>query len=175
MGGVDKGLLLLRGRPLVAHVIERLQPQVASLLINANRHADAYRALGHDVVTDRVDGFAGPLAGLEAGLAAADAPLLATAPCDSPFLPTDLVARLAAARSTDDADAAVVSIDGRWQPVFALVHVRVQPLLAAFLQRGARKAEEFYATLRTVQVAFDDQARAFANLNTRDELAGYER
>lgn len=175
MGGVDKGLVLLQGRPLVAHVVERLQPQVSSLLINANRHEDAYRALGCPVVTDRVEGFAGPLAGLEAGLAAADAPLLATAPCDSPFLPMDLVRRLGAARAVDDADAAVVIIDGRWQPVFALLHVRVQPALADFLQRGARKVEEFYATLRTVPVAFDDEAPAFANLNTRDELAGYER
>lgn len=175
MGSVDKGLVLLRGRPLVAHVIDRLSPQVASLLINANRHVDAYRALGHAVVADRVDGFAGPLAGLEAGLDAAAAPLLATVPCDSPFLPPDLVARLAAARAAADSDAAVVSIDGRLQPVFALVHVRVKPSLAAFLQRGARKAEDFYSTLRTAHVAFDDEPQAFANLNTREELASYER
>lgn len=175
MGSVDKGLVMLHGRPLVAHVVERLRPQVASLLINANRHADAYGALGHAVVADRVDGFAGPLAGLEAGLGAADSALLATVPCDSPFLPPDLVARLVAARAADDADAAVVSIGGRLQPVFALVHARVQPSLAGFLLRGARKAEDFYALLRTVPVVFDDEAQAFANLNTREELSNYER
>lgn len=175
MGSIDKGLALLHGRPLVAHVIERLRPQVTSLLINANRHLDAYRALGHAVVADRVDGFAGPLAGLQAGLDASDAPLLVTVPCDSPFLPPDLVARLAAARSIDDADAAVVSIGGKLQPVFALVHTRVQPALADFLQRGARKVEEFHATLNSVHVAFDDEAQAFANLNTREELSSYER
>lgn len=175
MGSVDKGLLLLQGRPLVAHVVERLRPQVATLLINANRNLDAYGSLGHAVIADRVDGFAGPLAGLDTGLGATDAPLLATAPCDSPFLPPDLVARLAAARAAADADAAVVSIGGRLQPVFALVHVRVQPLLARFLQDGGRKAEDFYATLHSVAVAFDDQPQAFVNLNTRAELQQYER
>lgn len=175
MGSVDKGLVLLQGRPLVAHVVERLRPQVATLLINANRNLNAYGGLGHAVVPDRIDGFAGPLAGLDTGLGAADAPLLATAPCDSPFLPSDLVARLAAARVVEDADAAVVSIGGRLQPVFALVHTRVQPQLARFLQEGGRKVEDFYASLHHVAVAFDDQPQAFVNLNTRAELARYER
>lgn len=178
MGSVDKGLVLLHGRPLVSHVAGRLQPQVTRLLISANRNLDAYRALGYEVAPDRIGGFAGPLAGLDAGLqvaAAMDAPLLVTAPCDSPFLPPDLVARLAAARAADDADAAVASIDGRLQPVFALVHVRVRPQLVRFLQKGGRKAEDFHATLRHVAVAFDDQPQAFINLNTRAELQQYER
>jgi len=175
MGSVDKGLMLLQGRPLVAHVVERLRPQVATLLINANRNLDAYRSLGHAVVPDRIDGFAGPLAGLDTGLSAADAMLLVTAPCDSPFLPSDMVARLAAARDAEDADAAVVCIGGRLQPVFALVHTRVRPLLTDFLQAGGRKAEDFYATLHSVEVAFDDQPQAFVNLNTRAELEQYER
>lgn len=175
MGGIDKGLAALQGRPLAAHVIERLRPQVTSLLINANRHADAYRALGHAVVKDGIDGFAGPLAGLLAGLDASDAPLLATVPCDAPFLPPDLVARLALARATGDSDAAVARVADRLQPVFALVHGRVRPSLAEFLQCGGRRAEDFFASLRTVHVAFDDQPQAFANLNTREELATYER
>src|SRR5438477_11707836 len=86
MGSVDKGLVLLQGRPLVRHVLERFSPQVDEILINANRNIAAYEALGHPVIRDRVEGYAGPLAGLHAGLMHARHPLAATVPCDSPFL-----------------------------------------------------------------------------------------
>jgi GTP:adenosylcobinamide-phosphate guanylyltransferase len=107
MGGVDKGLQLLDGRPMVAQVIERLQPQVDELLINANQNLDRYAAFGHRVVPDSIEGFAGPLAGLERGLANATHGLVATVPCDSPFLPADLVIRLYEALATGGADLAV--------------------------------------------------------------------
>ena len=91
MGGVDKGLVELEGRPLVAHVLARLAPQVGALLINANQNRERYAAFGHPVVPDEVGGFAGPLAGLHAGMTHAATPYVATVPCDSPFLPPDLV------------------------------------------------------------------------------------
>src|SRR5437879_5449530 len=94
MGGVDKGLQPFRGSSLVAHVIERLAPQVDELLINANRNPAEYARFGHRVVADEIEGFAGPLAGFERGLAHAGGALVVTVPCDSPFLPTDLVRRL---------------------------------------------------------------------------------
>ena len=90
MDSRDKGLIAFRGKPMVAHVIERLAPQVGSLIINANRNLDQYGGLGYPVVSDEVSGYAGPLAGLHAGLRACTTPLIVTAPCDSPFLPTDL-------------------------------------------------------------------------------------
>src|SRR5215831_12523728 len=94
MGGVDKGLQPFRGKPMVEHVVARFAPQVDELLINANRNLDAYARLGHRVIADEIEGFAGPLAGFERGLAHAKGALVVTAPCDSPFLPLDLVARL---------------------------------------------------------------------------------
>ena len=100
MDRVDKGLALLDGKPMVRHVIERFAPQVGELIINANQHADAYGAYGYRVIADVIDGFAGPLAGLHAALSVAGFPLVATVPCDSPFLPDDLVARLSASLST---------------------------------------------------------------------------
>jgi molybdopterin-guanine dinucleotide biosynthesis protein A len=175
MGGVDKGLVEIRGRPFVAHVIERLRPQVDALLINANQNLEQYAAFGHDVVPDRLGGFAGPLAGLDAGLHATTAPLLVTAPCDSPFLPRDLVARLANARADDDADLAVARTGTQPHPVFALVHTRVRPHLARFLASGERKIDLWYSTLRVVEVAFDDEPEAFININTRGEIAQFER
>jgi len=175
MGGVDKGLQLLQGRPLMQHVIERLRPQVDSMMINANQNLERYADFGCPVVPDRIGGFAGPLAGLNAGLTATDAPLIATVPCDSPFLPHDLVARLAKARSAIDADIAVARTGDQPHPVFALVCARVQPHLANFLARGERKIDHWYASLKVTEVAFDDEAEAFANINTRDELAQHDR
>lgn len=174
MGGVDKGLQPLHGRPLIQHVIERLRPQLDSVLINANQNLERYAEFGCPVVPDRIAGFAGPLAGLDAGLHATNAPFIVTVPCDSPFLPPDLVARLAAARSAIDADIAVARTGDQPHPVFALVCTRVRGHLADFLARGERKIDRWYADLKMVEVAFDDEADAFANINTRAELAQHE-
>jgi molybdopterin-guanine dinucleotide biosynthesis protein A len=175
MGGVDKGLQSLQGQPLIRHVIDRLRPQVDGVMINANQNLERYAEFGCPVLPDRIGGFAGPLAGLDAGLHATAAPLIVTAPCDSPFLPHDLVARLAAARSAADADVAVARTGGQPHPVFALVSTRVRSHLADFLARGERKIDLWYATLKVVEVAFDDEADAFANINTRAELAQHDR
>src|SRR6185437_902575 len=129
MGNVDKGFVELDGRPLVAHVIERLAPQVATLVINANQNAERYAAFGHPVVADAIGGFAGPLAGLHAGLAVARTSHVVTVPCDSPFLPDDLAARLAAAMAAVDAELAVARTGDQPHPVFALVAVGVLPHL----------------------------------------------
>ncbi|OGA17265.1 MAG: molybdenum cofactor guanylyltransferase MobA [Betaproteobacteria bacterium RIFCSPLOWO2_02_FULL_66_14] len=170
MGGVDKGLQRYRGKPLAQWAIERFAPQVDELLINANQNADAYAAFGHRVVPDELGGFAGPLAGLHAGMKAASGSLVATVPCDSPFLPGDLVARLRAALAAND--LAVAKTGAQPHPVFALVRRAVLPHLDAFLAGGGRKIDAWYATLKVVEVAFDDEADAFRNLNTREELEG---
>ena len=171
MGGVDKGLVELDGMPMVAHVIARLAPQVGEILVNANQNAERYGALGHRVVPDALGGFAGPLAGLHAGLTQATTTHAVTVPCDSPFLPNDLVARLARGMMRDEAQLAVARTFDQPHPVFALVRVDVLPHLAAFLDSGGRKIDAWYTTLRVVEVPFDDCADAFRNINTRDELA----
>jgi molybdopterin-guanine dinucleotide biosynthesis protein A len=168
MGGVDKGLQLLRGRPMVEHVLARLAPQVAEILINANQNLEAYGRFGHRVVPDAIGGFAGPLAGLQAGLAEAKSDLVQTVPCDSPFLPLDLVVRLK--KELKDNDLAVAKTDEQPHPVFALVRACVRPNLEAFLAGGGRKIDAWYATLKVVEVPFDDEAEAFRNINTREEL-----
>jgi molybdopterin-guanine dinucleotide biosynthesis protein A len=170
MGTVDKGLVPLDGRPMVAHVLARLTPQVDDILINANQHAADYAAFGHRVIADAIGGFAGPLAGLQVGLANAGHALVATVPCDSPFLPDDLVARLASAMTAHGAELAVARTFDQPHPVFALVRRDVLPHLTRFLEGGGRKIDAWYATLRIVEVAFDDEADAFRNINTTDEL-----
>jgi len=168
MGGVDKGLQPLRGKPMVAWVIERLAPQVGEILVNANQNLEAYAKFGHRVVPDAIGGFAGPLAGLHAGLAAASHPLAVTVPCDSPFLPLDLVARLR--KALGDHDLAVAKTGDQPHPVFSLVRRAVLDHLAQFLSSGGRKIDAWYATLKVVEVSFDDEADAFRNINTREEL-----
>lgn len=169
MGGVDKGLQELRGKPMVQWVLERLAPQVDELVINANQNLDRYRAFGHRVVCDEVGGFAGPLAGLHAGLKAIRHPLAATAPCDSPFLPADLVLRLK--KALGKSDLAVAKTGTQPHPVFALVRRECRESLEAFLAAGGRKIDAWYAALKVVEVSFDDEPGAFRNINTREELA----
>ncbi|MFO1415651.1 MAG: molybdenum cofactor guanylyltransferase MobA [Burkholderiales bacterium] len=171
MGSVDKGLVPLAGQPMVAHVLARLAPQVGAIVINANQNADRYAAFGHPVVPDEVGGFAGPLAGLHAGMTRAATPYVVTVPCDSPFLPADLVPRLAAALAARRAQLAVAYTGAQPHPVFALVDRGVLGHLAAFLQGGGRKIDAWYATLAVAAVPFDDEEAAFRNINTPDELA----
>ncbi len=171
MGGVDKGLALLDGRPLAARVIERLAPQVGTLLISANRNPQAYGAHGYPVLADRVEGFAGPLAGLHAGLAACATPLLICAPCDAPFLPLDLVARLREALYRDgDHQLAVPRTGDGLQPTFALMRREVLAELTAYLDAGGRRMQAWYGQLRMATVDFPDGA-AFGNINTPEDLA----
>ena len=159
---------------MVAHVIGRLAPQVDALLINANQNAERYAAFGHPVVPDRIAGYAGPLAGLHAGLSASSTPLLVSVPCDSPFLPLDLVARLRSALEANHAQLAVAKTGDQAQPVFSLVRRDVEGDLTAFLEAGGRKIDAWYARLTVVEVSFDDEVAAFANINTREELTGFQ-
>jgi molybdopterin-guanine dinucleotide biosynthesis protein A len=170
MGGIDKGLARLGGRAMIEHVIERLSPQVAELIINANRNTERYAQLGYRVVPDVIEGFAGPLAGLERGLAEAAHDLVVTAPCDSPFLPLDLVTRLHGALNAAQADLAVARTGSQPHPVFCLCRRRLHPHLESYLAQGGRKIDAWYAALKVVEVAFDDQAEAFGNINTPWEL-----
>ena len=174
MGGIDKGLQELRGRPMAQWVVERLAPQVDELLINANQNGERYAAFGHRIVPDQIPDFAGPLAGLHAALSAAAHPLVATAPCDSPFLPADLIIRLHAALTANSADLAVARTFEQAHPVFCLCKREVLPHLTGFLESGGRKIDRWYATLKVVEVAFDDEAEAFENINTREELSRFD-
>lgn len=175
MGGVDKGLQELDGRPLVAHIIERLQPQVGGVLINANRSLERYADFGYPVISDAVQGFAGPLAGLHAALSAASTLYVATVPCDSPFLPVDLVFRLFSALTAEGAQIAIARTGEQVHPVFCLCQRALLPDLTDYLQRGERRFAGWTARFPVVEVAFDDQPTAFANINTREELSGFSR
>lgn len=167
MGGQDKGLLTVAEQPLVHWTLKRLQAQVPIVHINANRQLARYRQFGCPVIADKIGGFAGPLAGIHAGMTAATSEWLVTVPCDSPFFPDDLTARLSAA--SDTADIAVAVADGRPQPVFMLVKTALAEDLADFLTKGDGKIARWYGRHKHAEVPFAD-GRAFDNINTPAEL-----
>lgn len=167
MGGRDKGLEPFAGLPLVGHVVKRLKDQVAELLINANRNADAYRFFADRVIADEETGFKGPLMGIYSGLRAANTPWLLVAPCDSPALPDELVARMVA--GIGDHDIAVAFDGERLHPVVALLRTSLADDLAATLAEGERKIDRWYARHAWCKVDMSDCPDAFANLNTEEE------
>lgn len=173
MGGADKGLELLESRPMVEFVIARFAPQVDELLIVANRNLERYGSFGHRVVSDAIGDFAGPLAGLHRGMREAANELVCTVPCDSPFLPADLVTRLRMPVEAG-ADLAVATTGGRQQPVFCLTRRSLLPQLESYLASGQRRFDGWYAALRTVAVSFDNDT-AFANINTAAELRAFDK
>ena len=173
MGGVDKGLQLHAGTPMAQHALTRLTPQVGSVMINANRNLEAYAAFGAPVWPDADGDYSGPLSGFLAGLTHCETPYLVTVPCDSPLFPLDLVQRLAAALVEQDAEIAMAATrEGgalQVQPVFCLLKTELRESLIRFTQSGQRKIDKWTAQHRCVEVPFDD-AQAFANANTPDEL-----
>lgn len=174
MGGRDKGWIEFRGRPLVEHVIARMRPQVATLMISANRSLERYRALGLPVLVDDdggVEPFPGPLAGWLTALRACKTPWIACAPCDAPFLDLSLVARLADSLGASRAAAAYVG--ERMEPMFCLLHVDLVDELAQALGHGQRCAE---AWLRGVGAAPAEflHSPAFTNVNSIDDLRAHE-
>lgn len=176
MGGVDKGLQMFRGVPMVLHAILRLSPQVGALIINANQNIGPYEGFGYPVWPDQMGGFEGPLAGLQTGLSLCETDYLVTVPCDSPFLPENLVAALGEALTAAGADIAVAVTEEderRTHPVFSLMKAGVLASLTTYLQGGGRKIETWYRSLPFVEVLFPD-ADAFRNINTVDELRRFE-
>jgi len=186
MGGVDKGLQNHLGMPLALHCLLRLQLQVGSAMVNANRNLGAYESMGVPVWPDTQADFAGPLAGMLVGLEHCETPWLATVPCDTPNFPLDLVERLAAAAQAEGADIAMAATREpaleaganaaaqgqpvvQVQPVFCLLKASLLESLQAFLDSGQRKIDRWTAQHRCATVVFDDSA-AFFNANTVEEL-----
>ena len=174
MGGVDKGLVSVNGRPMIRWVIDVLRPQVADVLLNANRNLAQYREFGYPVIDDGDREFRGPLAGIASGLRAAQSPYVAFAPCDSPLVCGDLVTRLRAALELEKTRIAVAHDGARLQPVFALLERSLLDDLVRYLDDGGRKIDRWYAEHGYAQADFSDVADSFANINAPDEKRALE-
>jgi len=168
LGGIDKGLVKLKDKPLIEHLINRIRPQSPNIIISANRNLESYRQFGFPVYQDDIDDYAGPLAGILKALKKSPTEWLMTVPADSPFIPDDLAERLATKSS---GNKVVVAHDGkRLQPTFSLIHQSQASSLEQFLQGGERKAQVWMLQQSHDSVDFSDKANAFININTEEEL-----
>ena len=172
MGGLNKGLVSLHGRPMIQHVIDRLAPQVATIIISANQDVDQYRAFGYEVIEDLLPQAQGPLAGIYSALTLINTEWLMCAPCDVPNLPLDIVSRLS---HNQPHRLARVAHDGqRQQSACCLLHVSLRDKLKTFIESGQHAVHRFLAEQNVLEVEFSDQARAFDNINTLLELQQHD-
>lgn len=174
MGGADKGLLQFLGKPLVARICNALKPQADELMLNANRNLQQYRQLGYLVVTDELDDYQGPLAGMHSALLAAEHNWLLTIPCDGPFVATDYAAKMLAAAHANKVYLAVAHDGTRLQPVYALLHRKLATSLTHFLQGNTRKIDAWYQQHEFAVVDFSESSAMFTNINTPQQLAELE-
>lgn len=166
MGGLDKGLMLFRGQPLVEHIIHGLQAQVGKIIINANRHLEDYRQYGYMVLSDPLTGFQGPLAGIAAALRFTTTPYLLTVPCDAPYVPPVLAQRLSEALERTQASIAIAHDGTNLQPLHSLLSRQLIDTLQDFLTSGQRRPRDWHKMHKTVTVDFSDYADLFSNMNT---------
>jgi len=169
MGGIDKGLVEIKGKSMVQYTLDVLEPMVDAVVVNANRNMEVYRTLGPKVVPDVLADHQGPLAGLSAGLAALGTDYIVMCPCDSPFLESELIAKLINHCVNECADIAVAHDGQRLQPVFCVVHSRVQTSLDNFLNSGERKIDRWFDCHTVVQVEASQFSSSFRNINTEEE------
>lgn len=168
--GGDKGLQSLQGRALIDWVLVAVRRDSDEILINANTAQEAYAHFGYRVIADQLPDWQGPLAGLHAALLCAKTDYVMTVPCDTPFLPDNLLARLLDALMQCSTDAAVAVAGGYRQPAIALYRRNVLPRLLAYLDSGGRKVSDWLDTLQVSEVVFDNESD-FDNINTLDDLA----
>jgi molybdopterin-guanine dinucleotide biosynthesis protein A len=174
MGGLDKGLVELAGRPMIEWVLEALRPQVGPLMINANRNPDIYSRYAVEVISDVIEGYLGPLAGVASALPLATTPYLMTVPCDTPLLPGDLAPRLLEALRHDKARIAAAHDGERLQPVFMLVERDLADDLQQYLREGGRKIDTWFARHRLAEVDLSDRRDCFVNVNDPEEKSRVE-
>ncbi|MDG3088152.1 molybdenum cofactor guanylyltransferase MobA [Vibrio hannami] len=168
MGGSDKGLVSFNDKPLIEYVYNALKHQVHSITISANRNIDDYQKYS-PVIRDERKGFQGPLAGIEVALKHSETIWTGFAPCDSPNLPNDLVARLTHELSPD-VDIYVAIVGSKVQPVFSVWNKRTLAKLTQYLENGDRKIMLFFDNCNTVYIDFSDIPHAFANLNSPEDV-----
>ena len=168
--GQDKGLVVYKNKTLIQHVIDRIQSQVNSILINANRNQETYESYGHPIISDELSNFQGPLAGFACAMKATKTDYIVTMPCDGPMLPLNLVSRMIDNLNGHTQSISVAHDGNRLQPVYAMIPVVLIDSLESFLANGDRKIDLWYAEHKTVLVDFSDQPESFFNVNKQEDL-----
>lgn len=170
MGGKDKGLVEIEGRPMIAYIIDALSPQVDSILINANRNISTYESYGYEVISDQLENFQGPLAGMASGLKHCHTDYIATVPCDGPVLPENYADILMDAATLAKSPISVGFDGERLQPVYALIHRDLLDDLNNYLASGERKIDRWYDKHNFVKANFSFCKEMFTNINTPEDV-----
>jgi len=170
MAGQDKGLINLDHKPLIEYVLEAFRDQVGSIIVNANRNKSVYAQYNYPVISDQLDDFCGPLAGIASVMQCCQTELMAAVPCDSPFIPNDLVQRLYQSLIEENADIAVAHDGERIQPVFTLLKCNLFGSIMDYLNSGERKMDKWFFQHPYAIVDFSDHPDLFLNINTPEDL-----
>ena len=174
MSGQDKGLVQLNKKAMIEYVLNAMKPQVSTIIINANRNQTVYEEYGFPVVTDQIEGYCGPLAGMASGLQAANTPFIVTVPCDSPLIPDNLVQKLYSILQDEDAEICTAHANERLQPVFTLMKTGLLSSMLEFLNNGERKIDKWFEKHRLAIADFSNQPDTFINVNSAEELKELE-
>ena len=170
MGGQDKGLIILNNKPMIEYIIDVFKPQTPKLIINANRNHEIYSQYGLEIVADELTGFCGPLAGMASALQTIESDYMVTAPCDSPFIPTDLVQRLAETLQDNSTEISVAHDGNRIQPVFCMMKSSLKQSLNDYLLAGERKIDRWFEQHKYAIANFSDVPETFDNINTPEDV-----
>jgi len=170
MGGVDKGLQTLHGKPLFQFIYDRLHSQVEHISVNANRNQAIYATAGLPVFGDNIEGFQGPLSGILTALERADSDFILFVPCDSPFFPDNLLEKLKSAVDFHGVSIAYVHDGEREHPTFCLMARSLKDKLSTYLASGERRMLQFMRQYGAVSVDFSENKQAFTNINTLTDL-----
>lgn len=176
MGGQDKGLININGQAMIEYVLDVLKPQVKEIVINANRSISAYEKFGYPVISDQLEDYQGPLAGIAAAMEVSKTNYICTCPCDGPLIAEDLVTRLYSAMASANTDTSTAELDiavahdgQRLQPVYALISCTLHASLLKYLNSGERKIDRWYAQHNFKAVDFSDKQDCFININTPED------
>jgi len=170
MGAIDKGLVNYRGKPMIASVLETLEQALDKIVISANRNIDAYRKFGYPVTSDSTREFAGPLAGMQSGLALTTTPYAFIVPCDTPGINTEILLRLFDRLGENASGLAVASINSKIEPVVLLLETNLLQSINSFIARGERKTGLWVQEQSGIPVDFSDHAEWFYNINRPEDM-----
>lgn len=174
MGNIDKGLIELKGQPMVHYALRALKPVVKDIVINANRNQDRYARFGYPVIADKSRNFDGPLAGILSTLLKIESRYLVTVPCDSPLISSDMLKTLINGMKDPEVEICVADDGDRIHPVFLVLKTSLVESLKNYLATGKRKIDTWLYQHHTKEIDFSGNAHCFQNVNTADELAMLE-
>lgn len=169
MGGTDKGLMPVAGKPAIEYLLQRLRPQLDTILISANRNLDRYARYGYPVIEDTISGFPGPLAGIAAGLHACTTRYLLCLPVDAPLLGDRYVVRMKTCMDKTAGPACVATFNGKPEPVFCLLRKDLEQTLLDYLAGGHRSVQAWLQGIGAHPVDFDDWPGQFININLEQD------